>query len=57
LPLLFHGAEGVAMWKASRTRILQAILDRDEELARFEAERYRKLIIDRLRQWEANATP
>ena len=54
LPLLFHGADGVATWKAGRARILRAILQRDEELARFEAERYRRQILDRLRQREAN---
>lgn len=55
LPLLFHGSDGVAAWKAGRARILQAILQRDEELARFEAERYRRQIIDRLRQRDASA--
>jgi GntR family transcriptional regulator, transcriptional repressor for pyruvate dehydrogenase complex len=53
LPLLFRGEEGVAAWKAGRGRILQAILQRDQELARFEAERYRKTILERLRAWEA----
>ena len=54
LPLLFRGEEGVAAWKAGRGRILQAILQRDEELARFEAERYRREILDRLRVWEGD---
>jgi len=47
---LFAGQEGVAEWKAGRRRILQAILDRDEELAEFEAERYRRLVLARLRE-------
>jgi len=52
LPLLFRGEEGVLAWKTGRRRILQAILLRDEELARFEAERYRKDILARLRDYE-----
>jgi DNA-binding FadR family transcriptional regulator len=54
LPLLFHGEDGVAAWKAGRLRIIEAILQRDEELARFEAERYRRQILDRLRERDAN---
>ena len=54
LPLLFQGDDGVAIWKAGRARILRAILQRDEELARFEAERYRRQILHRLREREAN---
>jgi GntR family transcriptional repressor for pyruvate dehydrogenase complex len=49
-PLLFPGPEGVAAWKAGRGRILQAVLDQDEELARFEATRYRQGLIARLRR-------
>jgi DNA-binding FadR family transcriptional regulator len=52
LPLLFRGEEGVLAWKTGRRRILQAILLHDEELARFEAERYRKDILARLRDYE-----
>ena len=47
LPMLFRGEEGVAAWKAARRRVLQAMLDQDEELARFEAERYRKALMAR----------
>jgi GntR family transcriptional repressor for pyruvate dehydrogenase complex len=50
---LFPGKEGVALWKLSRRRILQAVLGRDEDLARFEAERYRRLVNSRLREIEA----
>lgn len=50
--LVFPGKEGVAAWKAGRRRILQAILDRDEDLARFEAERHRRLILARFRELE-----
>lgn len=54
LPMLFHGDDGVAIWKTGRARILRAILQQDEELARFEAERYRGQIRHRLRQREAS---
>jgi len=50
--LLFPGKEGVAAWKTGRRRILQAILQQDEELARFEAERYRRQVLSRLRHYE-----
>jgi DNA-binding FadR family transcriptional regulator len=49
-PLLFQGEEGVAAWKAHRRQILQAVLDQDEELARFEANRYRTSLMTRLRR-------
>lgn len=49
-PMLFKGEEGVAAWKAARRRILQAVLDQDEELARFEATRYRQGLMARLRR-------
>ncbi len=49
---LFAGEEGVAAWKSGRQRILQAILRKDEELARFEAERYRHQVLLRLRNSE-----
>jgi DNA-binding FadR family transcriptional regulator len=47
---LFSGPEGVAAWKAGRSRILQAVLDQDEELARFEAARYHQGLTARLRR-------
>lgn len=50
--LLFPGKEGVAAWKAGRRRILQAILQQDEDLARFEAERYRKEVLSRLPHYQ-----
>lgn len=52
-PPVFPGEEGVLAWKTSRRRILQAILQQDEELARFEAERYRQQVSLRLRKNEA----
>ena len=49
-PLVFTDQEGVEAWKSGRRRILSAILGRDEELAQFEAERYRRLVLSRLRK-------
>lgn len=51
--VIFVGEEGVAAWKSGRRRILRAILQQDEELARFEAERFRQQVLRRLRQNEA----
>jgi hypothetical protein len=53
---VFAGEEGVAAWKSGRRRMLQAILQRDEELARFEAERYRRIVIGRFREMESSGT-
>lgn len=50
--MLFGDKEGVAVWKAGRRRILNAILQHDDELARFEAERYRKEVLVRLQRYE-----
>ena len=49
-PPLFVGQEGVDAWRAARRRILEAILKQDEALAEFEAERYRQLVLVRLRE-------
>ena len=49
-PLVFADKEGVEAWKGGRRRILEAILEQDEELAQFEAERYRRLVLSRLRK-------
>jgi DNA-binding FadR family transcriptional regulator len=54
--LFFPGEEGVAAWKAGRRRILAAILDRDETLAQFEAERYRRLVLSRSREMAQNSS-
>jgi DNA-binding FadR family transcriptional regulator len=51
-PPLFSGEAGVLAWMTGRRRILQAILSEDEELARFEAERFRQLVASSLRQQE-----
>ena len=49
-PLVFTDQQGVEAWKTGRRRILAAILEQDEELAQFEAERYRRLVLARLRK-------
>ncbi len=49
IPVLFAGAEGMAAWQAGRRRTLAAILQRDEALARFEADRHRAETLRRLR--------
>jgi DNA-binding FadR family transcriptional regulator len=49
---LFLGDEDVAVWKFCRRRIMQAVLQQDEALARFEAERYRQEVLLRLRASE-----
>ncbi len=53
---IFAGEEGVAAWKVGRRRILAAVLARDEELARFEAERHRRLVLSRFREMD-DSTP
>jgi GntR family transcriptional regulator, transcriptional repressor for pyruvate dehydrogenase complex len=52
LPPLFRGREGVAAWKAGRRQIVEAILRRDEALARFEAERHRRDVLSRMENIE-----
>ena len=49
-PTLFADSDGVRAWRQSRHRIIGAILDRDTELARFEATRARRDLLDRLRE-------
>lgn len=49
-PTLFSSPEDVSIWKEGRRRVLQAILDRDPELVRFEAERHRQQVLSRLRR-------
>ena len=47
-PPIFSGEDGVRAWKTGRQRVLEAILRRDEALARFEAQRYREQVLRRL---------
>jgi len=51
-PPLFPGKDGFDAWRGARRRILEAILKHDEALAEFEAERYRRLVLARLREME-----
>lgn len=55
--LVFEGKEGIAEWKSARRRILEAILAQDDELAQFEAERYRRLVLSRVREKDDANTP
>lgn len=47
---IFPGREDIEAWRSARRRILEAILKQDERLAEFEAERYRRLVLARLRE-------
>lgn len=53
-PVLFADEASVQAWTAGRRRILLAILARDEELARFEADRFRRMV--RARRGRAGAS-
>ena len=50
MPPLFPTEEDVAIWRAGRRRILLAVLQHDEMLARFEADRHRNETLRRLRE-------
>jgi GntR family transcriptional repressor for pyruvate dehydrogenase complex len=52
---VFIGQEAVEAWRTGRRRILEAILERDEERAEFEAQRYRQMVLAKLR--ERNEAP
>jgi GntR family transcriptional repressor for pyruvate dehydrogenase complex len=45
-PALFASAVALDEWRQGRRRILNAILQRDEELANFEAHRFRRMVMD-----------
>lgn len=55
-PSMFNNHDGVKAWKDGRRRILDAILSQDEELAQFEAQRYRKEVMRRLEATRAQKT-
>jgi DNA-binding FadR family transcriptional regulator len=48
IPVLYPGSKGVADWMAGKHRLLHAILEQDQELARFEATRDRQDYLARL---------
>lgn len=52
---IYTGADGVARWKRERHSIIDAILRRDPGLARFEAQRRREDILERLSLSDQNA--
>lgn len=54
---VFIGQEAVEEWRAGRRRILEAILERDEERAEFEAQRYRQMVLAKLQQQNEVAFP
>lgn len=45
-PAVFAEAVPLAEWQQGRRRILDAILSRDEELASFEAHRFRRMVLE-----------
>jgi hypothetical protein len=49
--------DGVAAWRHGRRRVLEAILMRDEERARFEAGRYRQDMMARLSRTQGEGDP
>jgi GntR family transcriptional repressor for pyruvate dehydrogenase complex len=49
-PSMFLDQAGIDAWRAGRRRIIAAILAADDELARFETERYREDLLHRLRR-------
>jgi GntR family transcriptional regulator, transcriptional repressor for pyruvate dehydrogenase complex len=48
IPQIFEGEEGVRAWRQWRHQIIDAILARDPERARFEAQRHRRSLLRRL---------
>jgi GntR family transcriptional repressor for pyruvate dehydrogenase complex len=48
IPRIFEGDEGVRAWRQWRHQIIDAILARDPERARFEAQRHRRSLLRRL---------
>ena len=48
LPQIFEGDDGVRAWIQWRHQIIGAILARDPDLARFEAERHRRALLRRI---------
>ena len=48
IPQIFEGEEGVRAWRQWRHHIIDAILSQDPERARFEAERHRRRLLQKL---------
>jgi len=54
-PPFYEGETGISTWRAGRQRLLNAILSGDGELARFEAQRHRRLLLARFEELGGNA--
>jgi len=50
--LIYEGEDGVAAWRLEQGRVVAAILKKDQELARFEAERHRSSFLARVARSE-----
>ena len=50
IPPIFEGDEGLRAWRQWRHQIIDAILARDPERARLEAERHRRSLLQRLKR-------
>jgi DNA-binding FadR family transcriptional regulator len=48
IPQIFEGEAGLSAWRQWRHQIIDAILAQDAERARFEAERHRRKLLQRL---------
>lgn len=48
IPAIFDGEAGLRAWRQWRNQIIDAILSQDPERARFEAERHRRKLLQRL---------
>jgi DNA-binding FadR family transcriptional regulator len=53
IPQIFEGEEGLRAWRQWRHQIIDAILSHDPERARFEAERHRRNLLQRLERERA----
>jgi DNA-binding FadR family transcriptional regulator len=50
---IYEGTVATELWKQQRHAIIQAILRRDPELARFEAQRRREYVLQRVANAES----
>ncbi|WP_165186637.1 FadR/GntR family transcriptional regulator [Caulobacter soli] len=57
IPMIFDGDEGRAAWRAWRHQVIDAIIAQDPERARFEAERHRRLLLQKLERDRDAAGP
>ena len=48
IPQIFDGVDGIRAWRLWRHQIIEAILANDPARARFEAERHRRLLMQRV---------